>query len=127
MFNLSEYIELKLFDSLHPTMYIVSTFLASNISSLVLYSFSTEIIILKLPCKTERRFWAEFRLFSAHFPPIFRRWYPIPRFSAHMLMDSDYFPPNLPLFFRQSCLAGYMPYSISKRNVWNFHYWKRQM
>ena len=36
-----------------------------------------------LPGKTEWRFWAEFRLFSAHFSPIFQRWYPICRFSAH--------------------------------------------
>ena len=26
--------------------------------------------------------WVEFRLFSAHFPPIFGRWYPIRHFSA---------------------------------------------
>ena len=33
-------------------------------------------------------------------------WYPICHFSAHRFTDSAYFPPNLPLILRWSCLAG---------------------
>ena len=43
------------------------------------------------PGKTKRRFWAKFRPFSAHFPPIFRLWYPICHFSDHMFMEFAYF------------------------------------
>ena len=46
------------------------------------------------PGKTKRRFWAKFRLFSAHFPLIFCLWYPICCFSSHMNSPiSTYFPP----------------------------------
>ena len=41
------------------------------------------------------RIWVEFHLFSANFLPIFRRWYPIRCFSAHMFMDSTNFPPKM--------------------------------
>ena len=45
----------------------------------------------ELPDKTERCFWVKFRLFSAHIPKIFRLWYPIHHFSAHMFTDLAYF------------------------------------
>ena len=52
-----------------------------------------------LPGKTKRRFWAKFRLFSAHFPPIFRLWYPIyPHVYdyAYFRLFFAYFPPVVP-------------------------------
>ena len=52
--------------------------------------------------KRDHRFWAKFRLFSAHFLPIFRLWYPISCFSAYMFAEfayfhlfSAYFPPKM--------------------------------
>ena len=53
-----------------------------------------------IPGKTKRRFWVKFRLFSAHFPPIFRLWYPHPLFlSPHVY--------GIRLFLSIFCLKWY--------------------
>ena len=48
----------------------------------------------EVPGKTKRRFWAKFRLFSTHFAPIFRLWYPIRPHVYGLCL----FPPIFRLF-----------------------------
>ena len=72
-------------------------------------NFTHKILVRQrnYPARQNGDFGQNFHLFSAHFPPIFCRWYPIHRFSAHMFMDYSYFclfPPIFRLFstyFRQ--------------------------
>ena len=85
------------------------------------------VSLMHSPGKTEQRF-------SAHFPSNFRLWYPICHFSAHMFTDSAYFlpmfrsfsyyfPPNLPIIFRRSCLSGVVLHTAQARVVGGWVRW----
>ena len=56
------------------------------------------IINWSFPARQNGNFGRNFHLFSAHFPPIFRLWYPICRFSAHIFTDYAYFCLFSPIF-----------------------------
>ena len=51
----------------------------------------------------------KFCLFSTNFPPIFRLWYPICRFSAPMLMEFAYFHLFSVYFLPKMVFSAYVP------------------